>query len=29
VDFGEAGTEYLLPHEIEEAKKGIRIEQLK
>ena len=21
VDFGEAGTEYLLPHEIEEAKR--------
>ena len=23
VDFGEAGSEYLLPHEIEEAKKEV------
>jgi len=30
VDFGEAGTEYLLPHEIGElTKKGIKVEQLK
>jgi len=29
VDFGECGTEYLWPHEIEEEKKGIRVEQLK